>query len=164
MRVLPYRRFTIETSLGPDEVRERLREAIAAQWTRGFTQPAQPLVGDFDGTSFDITRYIRGRNSFKPRIRGTVEPAGSGTRLSGTMRLHAIVIVFIGAFVFAAGSVFLAGAARSVARDQLDPMVLPAMGVLAFLTVMTLGGFAIEVHGAFRDLIRVVDASHSDLR
>ena len=164
MRLLPYRRFTIETPLAPAEVRQRLRVAIAEKWTFGWTQPDQPLVGDFDGTTFDISRYVRGRNSFGPRVRGTLEAAGKGTRLSGTMQLEAIIIVFMGVFVFVAGSVFLSGAARSVANRRLEPFVLPAAGVLAFLLAMTMGGFAAEVRRTFHELVRLVDASHTDLR
>jgi hypothetical protein len=164
MRLLPYRRFTIETPLTPAEVRARLRDAIAEKWTFGWTQPEQPLVGDFDGTAFNVTRYIRGRNSFRPRVRGTIESTGSGTRLTGTMQLDTLVMVFIGAFTFAAGSAFLSAAVRSVAGRQIDPILLPAAGVLALLIAMTMGGFVIEVRRTVEELVRVVDASHTDLR
>ena len=164
MRLLPYRRFTIETPLTPADVRARLRDAIAEKWTFGWSQPEQPLVGDFDGTSFDVTRYVRGRNSFRPRVRGTVESVGSGTRLTGTMQLHGIVILITGALTLVAGSVLVSGLVRSVAGGQLHPMVLPALGVLALLVAMTMGGFVMEVRPTFHELVQVVDASHTDLR
>ena len=100
MRLLPYRRFNIETRLAPAQVQARLRDAIAVKLTCGF----------------------------------------------------------------AAGSVFLSAAVRSVANGQLDPVVLPALGVLAFLTAMTLGGFVMEVNQSFRELVQWVDASDADLR
>ena len=164
MRLLPYRRFIIETPHAPEQVRARLKGAIAARWTFGFSKPEQPLVGDFDGTSFDVTRYVRERNSFRPRIRGRIEPAGSGTRLSGTLQLHDLVVVFIGCFMLAAGSVFLSGAARSVSSRHVDPMMLGGLGVLAFLTAMTLGGFFMEVKRSIDDLSQVVDASVAEVR
>lgn len=164
MRVLPYRRFTIDSPLAPAQVQARLRGAIAQKWTFGFTQPDQPLVGDFDGRSFNVTRYVRSRNSFRPQVRGTIEPLGTGTRLVGKMQLHELAIVFIGFFAFVAGSVFLSGAARSIASRQLEPAMLVALGVIAFLTAMTFGGFAMEVRSSLDDLAKVVDASHAEMR
>lgn len=164
MRLLPFRRFTMETPLAPEQVQARLRNAIAVRWTFGFSKPDQPFVGSFDGKSFDVTRYVRQRNSFRPCIRGSIESTASGTRLSGTMQLHHIVLVLMGFLMLAAGSVFLSGAARSVASRQVDPVMLGGLGVLVFLGAMTLGGFFMELNRSVDELARLVDASIADVR
>jgi uncharacterized membrane protein len=97
-------------------------------------------------------------------MRGTIESVGSGARLSGTMQLHEFVISFVGFFTFAAGTMFLSGAARSAASRQLERVMLVGLGVLVFLTAMTLVGFAMEVHRSFDELTGLVDVSRADLQ
>jgi len=164
MRLLPYRRFTIETALAPAQVQARLRGGIEQERTFRFSKPTQPFTGSINGPSFDVMRNVAGRNSFRPRVRGTIEAAGSGTRVIGTMQLHEIIMVFIGAFIVAAGSVFLSGVARSVASRQLEPAMLIALAVLVGLVAMTLGGFFVEVRSSFSALVQLVDGSRADLQ
>ena len=164
MKLLPHRRFTIETRLPPSEVAARLQAAVEPPQTFRFSRPERPLIGRVDGAAFDIIRAIRGRNSFIPRVRGTIEPAGGGSRLTGTMQLHEFVIVFIGAFFLMAGSVFIRMAVDDLRRGQLGLPTVIALGVLVFLTAMVSIGFVPETHRTRAELGRVVDASHGELR
>jgi hypothetical protein len=157
MRLLPYRPFSVETPLAPLAVAARLREAIEPNRVFSMSAPRRPLVGTIDGTSFDVMRNVTGRNSFRPRIRGTIEPHGSGASLTGTMQLAGIVIAFVGVYVFGAGAVFLWAAARSVENRQLEPALLPALGVLLFLLSLTFGAFAVEARRSLRVLIALVE-------
>ena len=164
MKLLPHRRFTIETRLAPSEVTARLRGAVEPPQTFRLSPPERPLIGHVDGAAFDVIRAIRGRNSFMPRVKGTIEPAAGGTRLTGTMRLHDFVVVFIGAFFLMAGSVFVRMAIDDLRRGQLSPPTLIALGVLVFLTAMVSIGFVPETHRTLAELGRVVDASHEEMR
>lgn len=163
MKLLPHRRFTLETRLSPSEVVARLRGAVEPPKTFAFSRPERPLIGHVDGAAFDVIRAIRGRNSFIPRVRGTIEPAGGGTRITGTMRIHELVIVFIGAFFLMAGSVFIRMAVDDLRTGRLDPPTLIPLGVLVFLTAMTLIGFVPETHRTLAELRRVVDASSGEM-
>jgi len=164
MKLLPHRRFTIETKLAPSEVIARLRDAIEPPKTFTFSRPERPLIGHVDGAAFDVIRAIRGRNSFLPRVRGVVEPAGRGTRLTGTMRLHEFTLVFIGAFFLMAGSVFIRMVIDDLRSGRPELPTLIPLGVLTFLTAMTLIGFVPETHRTLAELRQVVDGSHGEMR
>lgn len=163
MWLLPYRQFTIETSLAPEQVETRLRDAIEPVRTFRLSPPERPLTGRLDGMAFDVMRSVRGRNSFRPRVRGVISPMRGGTRITGTMRLHDIVVVFVGAFVAMAGFVFLSGAALSVTNRQLEPMMLGALALLVFLFAMTVGGFVVEARRTFEELTRLVGATRAEM-
>ena len=162
MRVLPYRQFTIETPLEADVVCGRLSDATEESRVFGST-PRLPLVGTVRGSSFDVMRNVAGRNSFRPCIRGTVEATSSGSRLSGTMRLHGLVVAFVGVYMVGASAVLVWAAARSVTSRQLEPAVFVALGVLAFLMVLTSGAFAVEVRRSCKELTKLLDGSRMDI-
>lgn len=164
MNLLPYRRFAIDTSLTPDEVAARLRDAIEPPRTSVFTRPERPLVGRLDGTTFDVMRNVAGRSSFRPRVRGTIEAAGSGARLTGTMRLHEIVMLFMGGLLAVAGSVFLSMAAQNLRSGHLETPTLAAFGAVVFFGAITMGGFIAETRPVLHELVRLVDARHGELR
>ena len=141
MKLLPYRRFAIDTPLTPGEVAARLREAIEPPRTLAFSRPERPLVGRLDGTTFDVMRSVTGRNSFRPRVRGTIEAAGSGARLTGTMQLHEIVMLLMGGLFAVAGSALLSMAAQDLRSGHLETPTLAVFGVVVFFGVIAIGGF-----------------------
>ena len=149
MKILPYRRFTIETRLEPSEVEARLKDAVQPPpWFHRRSKPERPLIGRVDGITFDVMRSVPGRNSFRPFVRGTIEPAERGARITGTLQLHALVIVFLGAF--------LLGAFLFVSVGAL-PLVI-------FFWVVALAVFIPEAGKVLQELARIVDATHAELR
>jgi hypothetical protein len=112
MRLMPHRTFTIETRLTPVEVHARLSGAVEPAPTFGLRSQGKPFIGTVNGTSFDVLRNVRGRNSFRPRVRGIITSAGRGSKLTGSMRVHEIVMVFIGFFVALAGTAAVWSSAR----------------------------------------------------
>ena len=164
MKLLPYRRFAIDSPLTPDEVAARLRDAIEPPRMVAFSRPERPLVGRLDGTTFDVMRSVTGRNSFRPRVRGTIEAAGSGARLTGTMQLHEIVMLLMGALTAMAGMVFLSMAAQNLRSGHLETPTLAALGAVVFFGAMTIGGFISETRPVLDELVRLVDARHGELR
>jgi hypothetical protein len=164
MKLLPYRRFAIETPLTPGEVTARLRDAIEPPRTFAFSRPERPLVGRLDGTTFDVMRNVTGRNSFRPRVRGSIEAAGSGARLTGTMQLHEIVMLLMGGLLLVAGSVFLSMAAQNLRSGRLETPTLAVLGAVVFLGAISIGGFVSETRPVLDELGRLVDARHGELR
>ena len=163
MKLLPYRRFIIETALPPSEVEARLRDAVEPPAFR-LGKPERPFTGHVHGRTFDVMRSVRGRNSARPRIRGTVEAAGHGTRLTGTMQIHQLVLLVLGVLVFTLGSAFLSLAIGALRSGTLELPVLIPLGLVVLLPVAIIGAFTPEARRSLAELGRVVDASHGDLR
>ena len=147
MKLLPYRRFAIDTPLAPGEVAARLRDAIEPPRTVAFSRPERPLVGRLDGIAFDVMRSVTGRNSFRPRVRGTIEAAGTGARLTGMMQLHEMAM-----------------AAQNLRSGHLDTPTLAVFGAVVFFGAITVGGFTAETRPVLDELVRLVDARHGELQ
>lgn len=97
MRWLPFQRFVIEVPATPDEVRRRLRAAVAP---RGRVSPRElPFKGTVGERSFQLQLaldyFLRGyRNAFAPVAHGNVEAGVLGTRVAVRMRLATAVLIF----------------------------------------------------------------------
>ena len=128
-----------------------------------FDRDGRPFVGSMVGSTFDVMRTTRGRNSFRPRIRGSIETANGGSEVHGTMQLHEMVVVVMAVFLGLPIMVLISLLAGSVRSGSLNPAAPYALGVVGFLLVMMLGGFALESRRALRDLAAIVDATRSDL-
>ena len=163
MKLLPYRRFIIETQLPPSEVEARLRDAVEPPAFR-LGKPERPFTGHVHGHTFDVMRSVQGRNSARPRIRGTVEAAGHGTRLTGTMQTHELVLLVLGILVFILGSAFVSLAIGALRSGTLELPVLIPLGLVVALPVGMFAAFIPEARRSLAELGRVVDASHGELR
>ena len=163
MKLLPYRRFIIETPLPSSEVEARLRDAVEPPAFR-LGKPKRPFTGHVHGRTFDVMRSVQGRNSARPRIRGTVEATGRGTRLTGTMQTHELVLLILGVVVFTVGSAFVSLAIEALRSGTFQlPMLIP-LGLVVVVPVAIIGAFIPEARRSLAELGRVVDASHGELR
>jgi predicted Co/Zn/Cd cation transporter (cation efflux family) len=113
--------------------------------------------------SFDVMRSTRGRNSFRPRIRGSIEPAGHGSRVQGTMRLHEMVLGFLAFIFLVPGWAFMSIAGGSLLKGGPDATAFIAVGVLLLIVAVMLVVFWMESRRALRMLSELVDASRSEL-
>ena len=149
--------FTLVSPLDPGEARGRLAAAIGTpRWTSTYDE-SRPFTGRIDGSSFDVMRTTRGRNSFRPRIRGTIEAASGGSRINGTMRLHDVVMVFLALLVLGPMWVFAQLVADALRTGRWDPriFVIPAV-VLGLMTMIGLA-FTHERRRAMRELTDLLD-------
>jgi hypothetical protein len=100
VKLFPYARLTLKSSLDPDEVAARLRKMVTEP-AFSFRPPPEPFRGHLDGRRFKLTRVperflgVPTRNSFRPVIIGNIEQASDGAVLRITMRLHALVFTFM---------------------------------------------------------------------
>lgn len=150
-------RFTIMSPLLPEEAASRLQAATGPRRTSMFERSEKPLTGRVTGHAFEVMRTTHGRNSFRPVIRGTIEPDASGTRIRGTMRLHEAVLVVMGLVLVVPGWIFLGGLAGGFNSSAL---LLPAG--LAFLIAMAGSGFAAESRRSRAILIDVFEGKVVD--
>lgn len=162
MNLLPWRRFAIVSALPLEETRARLREAIGPVRRSLHERTEQPFTGRIDGSHFDVMRTVQGRNSVRPRVRGDIEAGPDGTRLSGTMKPHELVMVFLLILALGPGwflvKVWLAGVRES--RSDAFTFIFPAI-VLALAGAFG-AGFAHENRRALRMLADIVKAERSE--
>ena len=159
MPLLPFDRFSIETSLTSDEVRNALASAAEPRkWFR-FGPGRCSFEGEVGIDSFRLRRIIGYRNSFLPDIRGRIMATNGGSTVEGTMSLHPIVLGFM---IVWFGGVLLIGGAMSVAmlaRGVWQPMVLVPLGMLAFGWILTSGAFTFEARKARALLVEMLAPS-----
>jgi hypothetical protein len=147
--------------LGTQEAGARLAAAIV---TRGLWHPRsenRPFTGGFTGTAFDMMRSSRGRNSFRPRIRGTIESTAGGTRIRGTMQLDQSVLVFVGVFVAYPAWLFVSLMLASNGEASWDARVFALPAGIVAVVAMTLFGFAHESRRALEELAVLLDGKAS---
>ena len=132
--LLPYEQMIFTTKLNLDEVLNRLYEATEPyQFLRiGFTASEKPYEGYVKPNKFSVLRIIRYRNSFNPRIVGTILPKDNGTEIHVNMRLRYYPIIFIAIWLFFNVTFFLA---------SFSP--IPFLLIL-FIYLITLLGFKYE--------------------
>lgn len=87
------RRLTLESPLSADEAAERLRRDLATPEWRIAERRPHAFIGTFAEGRFQMTRHVRGRNSFRPMIDGRLAPAGHGSRVEVRLRLHPVAVV-----------------------------------------------------------------------
>jgi hypothetical protein len=164
MALHPRKAFALTSPLAPLEVSERLSNAIAEPAFRAWHDEGRPFTGRFDGTSFDVMRTSRGRNSFRPRIRGAIEPLPGGSRIHGTMQLHEVVLVFMGFLVVGPLWLFAQLFIQSVQSGHWDLriFIVPA-AVIGLLAVMSLA-FVHESRRALTEFAAVVNGELSSRR
>jgi hypothetical protein len=167
VRLLPTRRFVVETSLPPADVLRRLADAVEAPaWRKGkLAHPSmkRPFVGTVDGDAFDMERASYQRNAFRPVIEGRVEPAEGGARVSGRMHVRYPGMVFLAVW-FAGLLVGIAVLARrAVDAGRFDPLILGPVGMIVAGVAITAIGFIPETRQALAALTKVVKGARAEL-
>jgi len=156
MGLLPQRQFTIMTGVSADEAISRLGNATGRRADAFSRRDDRSFVGDVNGGSFSIMRVSRGRNSFRPLIRGPVASSIDGSELTGTARLHTVVIAFMGFLIAVLVLALLQLIASGISARRWDATVLVIPGAIAFLIVMMRLAFAVESRRALKELALVV--------
>ncbi len=154
MRLLPFERFSIDTTLALAAASERLSQRVAEAAFPPAKTGHQPFVGWVRPPHFRIQRAPDGRrNSFVPVVRGQIVVSTTGSRLEGTMELHRAVfllmIAWVGFMSFALGGL----AIEAVQAQPRWSMLLQVSGALAGATLLCLITFRHEVARA-DDLLR----------
>ncbi len=93
---LPFERLTIKSYLGPEEVRQKLSLIVGPrQIHRDGATSRKPYQGELNENSFEISPVIDYRNSFLPVVKGEIRPEIDGTSIHITIRMNAIVEIFM---------------------------------------------------------------------
>ncbi len=166
-------RIALSSPLLPDDVDRRLRSATRAPvplsnliefWR--LTGSAA-FVGTFEGDAFAVRRDIRYRNSFLPRISGSVHAATDGTRIELRFAPHPLVFAFMALWSCIAGAALIGlilWRATAPAGSPYWPLAVPA-GMLVMGVAMPFMAHRLEKRLAmarFSELLAVVPVPGDD--
>lgn len=155
----PFRRFTLETPLTPDEVVARLSAEVDPERFGFFGVPGdRPWIGSVGPGRVEMRRRIGYKNSFLPQVSATIAPASRGATVDVRMAMHPLVIAFMLFWLSGASLGALAGLAAMVTQGNpgfVFVLLFPAFGVglVAF-------GFGREANIA-EDLLRSMVPPHA---
>ncbi len=157
--ILPYRKFTYNSPLSENEIRNRLncltRAANAFRVKYYPNIKTSDYTGDIYEHAFFITRLISYRNSFIPAISGKMNPIATGTTVTVTMKLH-LGIMIVGGIV---GNGLLLAMLVTLFTNPLNfpgPATVPFAVLIGFALIATIP-FAIEADIAKKDLSRIFE-------
>jgi hypothetical protein len=135
---MPLYWFHIDAPAHPPALMERLRSVVrrepgvweSFQWLWRSQEPSgPPFIGCVRDDSFMLRRYIRGRNSFLPRIRGCIIPTHDGTRINVIMFIHPFSALFMTFWLGALGY----GALRDTSTSSIGLWGMFLFGVTLIL-------------------------------
>lgn len=160
-KLLPYRRLEFHGPLSPPELSRRIAAAVEPKrWIR-LRAPTGQFEGIVTESSFEVQRIIWYRNSFLPRVKGTIDAGPRGSRVTVVMSLQPLVLIFVVIWLGAAVAIEGVFLARAVVGGvPLSALLVPALMFL-FGWALTSGAFAVEARKAERWMTELVQAEHS---
>lgn len=159
MRLLPYRRFELQSPLSVTQVTQALSDSgEPKRWIRLGTAD-RPFEGTVTASGFQIQRNISYRNSFLPQVTGTVTPEGSGSRISITMKLHSVVLIFLLVWSGVLASICVAVGVSFIAGSVEGTAALAPFGLFLLASLVITGSFAYEARKATELLTSLLRAT-----
>ena len=121
--------FDLEVDAPPEDVVRVLSESVRPRRLFAWTWSGPPLIGTVSDSGFHVRRSIVGRNSFVPRVSGTMEGTADGrTIVRVDVRLHEFVTIF--AIIWFAFFAQFALAGTYVLVTEGQPWFLAACGFI----------------------------------
>jgi len=149
MLLLPYKKLVVYSAVSSDAVAEIFKltvEPYVGYRFDNYAKSLKPYVGKVGERTFSIRPVFSGRNSFIPRIVGTIADAEQGSRVSLIFRLHhSVAIVTLCMTGFLIFSVTKYGDTS-------------ALLFVLLIYVMTIGFFNYEYWKAKRYLLKILEA------
>lgn len=156
MKLLPYDKFEIQTSLTLEEVIAALKKHVEPKrWFRLFWGNHAVFEGEISQDGFRIMRIINYRNSFLPVIKGAFKQNQNGINVMIRMGLHPFVIVFM--CIWFGGIIFAIVAGLASSKITLSATLLIPLGMLFFGWAMVAGGFWFEARKVKPQLLSVLN-------
>jgi len=162
-------RLALSSPLPPDEVDRRLRSATREPLPlsdlfngkfRRFAGSAT-FVGNVDGDGFAMRRDIRYRNSFLPRISGSVHAATEGTRIEVRFVPHPLVFAFMATWLCIGGMALIGlilWRATAPAGSPFWPLAVP-VAMIAMGVALPFAAYVPEKRLATARFIELLDAA-----
>lgn len=161
-KFLPYENITYRTKLKEEEVINRLNNFVEPEKIFRFNffgnGSSKSYEGDILGNKFYINRIINYRNSFLPRITGTVRTEVYETTIKVKMRLSIFVVIFLCFWCIATCSFCFLGLFFSYKSNTFYNGSLVPLGMLLFAYCLTMGGFKFESYKSRKHLLNLFEA------
>jgi hypothetical protein len=136
--LVPYKRFTIETTLSVDQAMHALSQVLQSSrsfWPNPFSDERRHFVGTLTKEGFRVVRNIYYLNSFLPEIKGIIKSSEGVTNVKITMIGNPwILISFIAVFAFFAFflMIYLSPTVMSNLWMVLGTLVAGGLGYLTY--------------------------------
>ncbi len=156
MNFLPYENITLVTMLTEREIYSKLNDFIEFDKSHRVglydTKSTKKYSGQIIENSFYIKRIINYKNSFLPRIEGTIISDIRGTKVNIKMRLYPLVLIFMIIWFTGLSIVtFIILSARDGNNNNIFPLIIPFIMILFGYLLFTIP-FKIESRIAFKDI------------
>jgi hypothetical protein len=132
MFLLPSERFVIDAPAAPDEVRDRLLNAVAPRRRLSIRKPESPFTGTVEADSFELSPVLGYRNSFAPIARGSFASGVEGTRIEVRVRILPAVAIFMAIWLSLAAAFFLVALVVAFRDPSRSWFPLVALAFFAF--------------------------------
>lgn len=109
--------------------------------------------------SFDMRRIIGYKNSFLPRISGTVEDTSGGSLIHVKMRLQVFVLIFMIVWMSLAGLAAVICTMVLIKSTVFEPFLLIPIGMFVFGYALSMGAFKYESRRTKEDLKHFFEAT-----
>ena len=144
MPLLPSERFVLDAPAAPDEVRDRLLEAVAPRRRLSIRRPEKPFTGTVEAGSFELRPVLGYRNSFAPIARGSFSSGVAGTRIEVRMRMLPAVAVFMALWLSGAAAFFVVALVIAVSDPSRAWLLLVPLAFIAFGYGLSMLSFSFE--------------------
>lgn len=162
MKFLPFEHIIYLTPLSYDEVMTKLRATITKEkfigWRFFFSRPEKPYEGWVLGSTFSMQRIIFYRNSFLPRIEGSVHQRYGKVLIDVNFRINLFAKMFIIIWCGIMGLASLFTIMQMVRRSEMElaGFIPVLMGLFGYAIAFV--GYAIESRRAKADLQKIFHA------
>jgi hypothetical protein len=162
MKLLPYDKFCITTSLTPAQVEEQLQMEVAPKPGWGFKAlfadtDNKYFTGVVENNQFDIIRVISNRNSFLPVIKGHTESWLNGSMVYVKMRLNLFVAAFMCFWLGVVGIACIGILIGGIVTSRFSPAALIPFGMFIFGYAMAMGFYSYERNKAKEILLQILN-------
>jgi hypothetical protein len=144
------RRLLFHSLLSTEDLTRRLQREVAPPRLFSRARGTQLFEGTVADGRFRMMRSVRGRNSFRPVISGTLSSGEPGTRVDVRLQLHPVVMVFCGA-VLLVGAMIGSIAIPEYLATGSSPALIFLLGLAAVFTAFAIAA-ALEARKATRML------------
>lgn len=148
-KFLPFENITYQSRLDSDQILSRLSKVVEPKKTfrmKGIFSSGdhKPYEGTIEGNTFSINRIINYRNSFLPRIEGTIEKDLRGSNVVVKMRLHAFIFIFAFFWLGAVGIGCMVVLFSLWNNEPIEPVAFVPFAMILFFYVLVTGAFKYE--------------------
>jgi hypothetical protein len=167
MRLIPYEKFYIRSSLNQDEVASRMGRATLSRmgilWF--WKKIPQKFIGKVEKSSFSI-RTIRGIDRTHPVIEGKIEPTIGGTQITITFQpsipLWVNIVGIIGVCIYSLLDPLLNLITKLSETYTFSPLFLVFAGIalLSYLEIMVI--YNIDAKKTKSNLLQILEAQEQD--